>query len=392
MKPESPFTPGTPAPLDLFVGREDDISRIVTSLARVHHGRQENIFLSGERGIGKSSLARYIRMIAAKDYNLLTIHVHLGSARTLEEVVRLLFDSLLKETYSQRWFDKIRSLFRDHIREVDLFGVNVTFTPPDEDLIALKLNFAQALMGVFNAIKEEKSGFCIVLDDINGLSKTPEFADWYKSLVDHIATHYDRFPVLFMPIGLPEIRDSLSNHQPSLMRIFRVLNITTLNDSDVRYFFATALSRVHVSIEDPALEMLVRYSGGFPSIMHEIGDAVLHYDGDDHIDPADAMRGITHAAERIGEKYLDPQIYHIMRSPRYHSILNKIGSRFSNPFLKKDVIQILDEGESRVFHNFLSTMKNKGIIIPDPEGGRGSWRFVSDLYLFYIALHGEKQR
>jgi len=57
MKEDSPFTPGSPVPVELFVGRVDQIKEILKYVNQSASGRQENVFFAGERGIGKSSLA-----------------------------------------------------------------------------------------------------------------------------------------------------------------------------------------------------------------------------------------------------------------------------------------------------------------------------------------------
>jgi len=62
-KEYSPFTPGSPVPLDLFVGRSNQIQEVVRYIKQTLSGRQENIFLSGDRGIGKSSFASFIRTL-----------------------------------------------------------------------------------------------------------------------------------------------------------------------------------------------------------------------------------------------------------------------------------------------------------------------------------------
>ena len=46
----------------------------------------------------------------------------------------------------------------------------------------------------------------IILDDLNGLAESHEFANWLKSLVDEIATSGQRLPFLLVLVGLPERR------------------------------------------------------------------------------------------------------------------------------------------------------------------------------------------
>ena len=42
-------------------------------------------------------------------------------------------------------------------------------------------------------------------------------------------------------------------------------------------------------------------------LIHEVGDAVYWEDSDSRIDRDDAIKGIFHAAETVGRKYLDRQ-------------------------------------------------------------------------------------
>ena len=254
-------------------------------------------------------------------------------------------------------------------------------------------NFPEAIKGVMDKLKEEKSGIFIALDDINGLSTNPDFANWYKSFVDSVAIRYlSNFPAFIMSIGLPEIRDSLSRLQPSLMRIFRVVSVEKLSDAEVKEFFEKAFKKVNMEVEPEALEDMVKFSSGLPILMHEIGDAVFWNDEDGKISEDDAITGIFDAADRIGKKYLDPKVYRAIRSPRYRSILRKIGEEPMpiSYFKKKEIESKLNAGERKVFNNFLRKMRELGIIVPDIEGGRGAYKFVNKLNQVYIWLENQR--
>jgi DNA replication protein DnaC len=67
---ESPFTPGSPVPVELFVGRSEQITEILRYVKQASSGKQENVFLTGDRGIGKSSLAAFLRYLVAAQQNL----------------------------------------------------------------------------------------------------------------------------------------------------------------------------------------------------------------------------------------------------------------------------------------------------------------------------------
>jgi len=392
-KEKSPFTPGSPVPVELFVGRSNQIRELIRYVKQTSSGKQENIFLIGDRGIGKSSLASFLRYWVATQMNMLGVHVFLGRTSTLEQMVRHIFEQLLKETKVQTWFNDIAGLFGKYIKEIGLFGISVSFSPPEEDLKELVRKFPEALYNFLGKIKKQKAGLFIALDDINGLAEQKEFADWYKSFVDEVATHYKDFPVFTMLIGLPEKRDCLSSLQPSLMRIFRIVEIEKLSDSEVEQFISQAFDQANIKIEPDAIDLMVRYTSGLPLLMHEIGDATFWLDNDGLINNDDASHGILIAAEKVGEKYLDPKVYRAIKSTRYRSILRKLGEEpISRNFLRRNLESKLDENEKKVFNNFLRKMRNLGVIELDVERGSGAYRFINEIYPIYIWMESIKSK
>lgn len=393
-KEKSPFTPGSPVPSELFVGRTVQIEELIRYIDQTASGKQENIFLSGDRGIGKSSLASFLRHFVSAQRNILGVHVFLGRVSTLEEMVQHIFDQLLKEIKSRGWFEDITSLFGKYIKEIGLFGISVSFTPPEQDLKELVRKFPEALNNLLKKIVEkQKSGLFLALDDVNGLVEKEEFANWYKSFADEVSTQYKDFPVFIMLIGLPEKREILSKHQPSLMRIFRVVKIEKLSDEEVENFLRRAFGEVNMKVEPASMRRMVLFSSGMPILMHEIGDATFWIDTDGVIDEKDSMEGILKAAEKVGEKYLDPKVYSAIRSPRYRSILRKLGeASLSRHFAKGDVEKKLNENEKKVFHNFLRRMRELGVIELDKERGYGSYKFVNEIYPICIWMESKRYK
>ena len=207
--------------------------------------------------------------------------------------------------------------------------MSIGFSPQKDNLEHLVRNFPQAMEMLISKIKEEKKALLIVLDDLDGLTGTAEFAKWYKSFADEIATNFNSFPLTFMLVGLPSMMDNLTDLQPSLMRIFRIIELNNLSNDEGAEFFEKAFQKANIEIDDETLKTLVMFSSGLPVIMQEIGDAVFLIKSDNKIDHDDAIQGILIAAKRIGKKYLDPQVYRALRSNSYHSILRKLASRDS---------------------------------------------------------------
>ncbi len=387
-KEYSPFTPGLPVPVELFVGRTDEINRLRHKVAAATAGRLQVAFLTGERGIGKSSLVSFVKSLVEKDYQVLGLHTFLGGVTELTEMVRRVFDRLLKESVDKAWHEKVMEFFGSHVRQVGLFGISVEFGGTEKDLKLAAHDFAPALRRLSDRLRDEKKGLLLILDDINGLASSSDFANWLKSLVDEIATSEKPLPLCLFLVGLAERRQSLISLQPSLMRVFDLIEIREWSSNETRAFFQNAFSSVEISLSDGALSAMADFSGGLPVLAHEIGDAAFKIDTDNHIDGADAVRGIAAAAEIVGRKHLEPQVFQALRSPRYRTILRKIARRPSAgfEFQRGEVRSNLNEEEKRVFDNFLRKMTELGVIERDVERGAGYYRFKNLLHSLYFSM------
>ena len=86
-KGRSPFFPDQPVPANLFVGRAAQIEHImIRGVGQVAAGKPVYMFLEGEYGIGKTSLACATQWLAERDYGLLGIYATLDRAESLDDV------------------------------------------------------------------------------------------------------------------------------------------------------------------------------------------------------------------------------------------------------------------------------------------------------------------
>jgi hypothetical protein len=192
-------------------------------------------------------------------------------------------------------------------------------------------------------------------------------------------------------VGLEERRESLVALQPSLARVFDLIEIRAWSEAETRDFFRTTFRKVNIALDDAALDLLTLYAGGLPVMGHEIGDAVFKVDSDGRIDTQDAAGGIFLAADIIGRKHLQPQILLAIRSPRYRTILRKL-SEVPFWFRRKEVLGRLSEEEVRVFDNFLRRMNKLRVITRDSEKGVGAYRFANQLHYLYFFMEAARAR
>ena len=388
MNPESsPFRPGQPIPIEFFVGRRKEVARLHGMVKASVRGNFKIGFVSGERGIGKSSLAHFVRVLAEHESKTVGCHVFLGGVHELEEMLRRTFDRLLKDSMDKPWHESIKNFFGNRIRKVGLFGVTLELNLAGDDLSMLAHDFVPSITQLLDQLKDRNEALLLILDDMNGLATSEVFANWLKSIVDEIATARQQIPLCVLFVGLEERRRELVRNQPSLARVFELIDITPWSDDEVGEFYERAFDSAEATVSDADLVTLVGFTGGLPVLAHELGDAVWRTAQSPDIDANDIRKGVFLAAEVIGQKLLEPQIFQAIQSERYRSILRKMAVEVEPDlrFQRTELLARLTEAENRVLNNFLRRMRKLGVLERDPEV-RGGYRFPNTLYALYFMM------
>lgn len=69
----NPFKPTSPAPIGMFAGRVDEVIELEKALFQTKNNQPMNFMITGDRGIGKSSLLLFMK------------HVSCGSIESVKE-------------------------------------------------------------------------------------------------------------------------------------------------------------------------------------------------------------------------------------------------------------------------------------------------------------------
>lgn len=390
----SPFSPGKPVSPEFFVGRTDQRKLLERALRQAQAGSPQYLFLTGERGIGKSSLAHVGRQLAEAEFDFIGAQAQLGGAESLGEVCRRLYQAMLSQLPEKYLYEKVVKLFGDYIDKVTLFGFGIEFKKDQATRDSLAEDFLSLLFQVGKIIKESgKKGIYLVADDLNGIAANSQFAHFLKSTVDQIAVGNMRnFPWVFSLVGIPERMDDLKNQQPSIDRIFQPIELTLMNKADAVKLFEQSFNSVEMTWDADALDYMATAAGGHPVMWHELGDAVFWENQDMHIDRDDVYRGLNIACENVGRKYLARPLYDEIRSQSYQKILEYIASLELNPpYIRRvDAKTALSGNDFKSFDNFIRKMRERGIIRNVP-GEQGVYQFTNLLFHLYVIMRSQQQ-
>ena len=189
--------------------------------------------------------------MAEKEFGFVGAHALLGGADSLGEVCRRLYQALVTQLPDKNLIDKAKKIFGRYVDKVDLFGLGVEFKKDDQTRTSLAENFLPLLAEVRQAFAEfGRKGILLIADDLNGVAQEAKFAHFLKSTVDQMAVGPMRqFPFVFILVGVPERMDDLKKQQPSVDRIFEVIELALMTKDESGKFFQTAFDSVGVTYE-----------------------------------------------------------------------------------------------------------------------------------------------
>ena len=379
---ESPFQPSNPVKPELFKGRQEIIKKILRYLNKAMKCEVQHFFLTGKKGMGKTSIAEFI-MEEIKEYNIVSVYVSNKSNDSVDSLVSSIMKALVNKLPPKSRTEKIKTWFGNHVSEVKIRGSKLKFNLDKYEEEDIKNNFLDYLAMSFNDLKEEYNAMFIIIDDINGLSESREFVDWYKQFSDTVIVDDSyNIPIYFLLEGYPEKFDNLVELESSFGRIFHYGDVGLLDDDEIKNFFKDTFNTMDISVDDDALEFMTDYSSGMPLTMQLIGDSVF-WNLKKNISILDAKEGTIIAAKNM-ENNLIRTIVKSINNPLYEDILTKIAQKQYFSFTYTEIEDILTEKEIDNLPNFLNTTLKLNIIQKDEYDNK--YIFKDRLYYSYYRI------
>ena len=392
---ESPFTPGVPVDPRLFVGREAQVQRLLDSVGMARRGNFQVAYVSGERGMGKSSLAKTVLHLAEARLNAAVARANLGGVTDFAGLGLCALEAAARDNESRPWGARLLEVFGDRIERVGALGVDFKLKMPQRDLSAAGRNLPGEMAGLLKKIGGGRAPMVLALDDINGLADRPEFAHWIKSAVERAADRRGQIPVLLILVGLEKRRAQMMRHNPSVGRVFQpTLLVEPWTPDEAREFFRRGFASGGMRLSAADLKECVKFSGGFPIAAQEIGRAV--WNSMRAGAPEALRRGLADAADSIG---LLSGMAEMSGGKAHRSILAKAvhlsGSAFGRPFSRRDLLEKgrLSDAEKAGLDAFFRRARKLGAIVSDEESGeRGAYRFPTMLHALYFQMAAARKK
>ena len=383
----SPFRPGIRVNTNDFVGHEELIMDMIKRVNPLLEGEVVSYYIVGNRGMGKSSLSYYFSEILEKKFEIIPIHISNEGVSDLNTLIVQIIETLLNEISDKKWSKKILDFFGENVESVGFLNFSFKLKPKSDDYIeSLVRHFDKFIKDILDSI-EDSNGLLIIIDDVNGLSENPDFANWFRRIYHELTFKYNNeIPLAFIITSFPENLNQLQVHNESFSRLFNHFDLSYLSMEDVKKFYKNKFSSVEIGINDEVLDLISKYSYGMPLMMQEIGESIYWLcDESKYIDLSLALTGIKEANRRIYSKYLNP----IVIDDNYTYILEIISDNITGDDMTSfDIIDFkdnLNNEEKTVLDIFLEIAIGNQVITKINQTNR--FKFNNPLYAIYLKIN-----
>jgi len=395
MKPRfvDPFTPNRPIDdPSRFFGREESVNELVDSLFQFANNNPKHTIITGDRGVGKSSLLTQVFQTAKGDnqltdrlaidrgvskYNFLCVWHDVDSSQGTEEVALGILQKFDGE------FKKILS------------GVNVEINLGEfvklsreraarSSISAFVDQFTERLCKLSRKATEQgKNGVLIFIDEIDRVKLDSGVSTFFKLTCEKLSRDGVK-NVGFICAGITGAIQKLEDEHASILRTFRDVPLLPFNEDEVAEILMDGFrAAIHYCDITELKTKLFEITIGLPEPTHLLGSEMLSVDTDGVLDASDLDNAIRKIVTDVRKNKLT-SILKKAGTGKYQKILQAIAN-YDKKIVPLDFISKKIGQEQYQFSTNMSTLIDREVI---SKPSIGHYAFCDPMLKEYIRTFG----
>lgn len=408
----NPFQPNSPVAPGMFAGRINEIKILEKGLQQTKYSKPVNFLITGERGIGKTSLLNYFKYLAEgsinspdfEPFNFITISITISERTSLVALIRLIERSIKRQAGK---VEKVRNFLNDtweFIQRIKIMdsGVERAQSSVDPDLIIDEL--AYSLSNTCSRLispekgEDKKDGIIFIIDEADNASCELRIGYFFKVLSELLQQNNCK-NIMFLLAGLPELTEKLYNSHESSLRVFAELKIKELHIKDRYYVIDRGIeegnktNKHSTTITEDAKKYISNLSEGYPHFIQQFSFSSFESNDDGEITVDDVLKGAFDkggALDAIGSRYYASRYYEQIKSDEYREVLSIMAENM-NSWTKKTDIKHKFSGTDQTLNNALQALTSRKIILRN-QSKRGEYRLQQKGFALWIKLFGERNK
>lgn len=377
----NPFNPNSIVTPTLFAGRTSQVLGIIEKLRYVAKGMPASFVLHGDRGIGKTALAKLIKHFAEANnpdfYNLkfLTSYYTVEKGQHFSSVLTSSLNQLTDKIPSpvlSRLTERLGSLFKNGKFTLGAFGVQAGFEAGDGDSKNteqyLKDQAVSALTNILAGLKEQEGAACdgllIIIDEIHNTTDIEGIAQILRSISTTLNVG-DAGNVSFLIIGYSDPIAKFFAGDPSAKRLFDTIHLSYMPHGEAKEVLTKGFNEAGVRFDETELDKGIRVAGGYPHSIQVLGHNLIQVDKDDMIDKADWHAAHRETAIELKSKDFS-NLYKFTGKPTLREQVLNLMALYGEPISKQKIAEELS-GKNIYTKNCLGELKKSGAVHVDPD-------------------------
>ena len=398
-KPSNPFNPNSIVAPTLFAGRKRQVWNVLKKLSNVREGQHASFILHGERGIGKTALAKLIRHISSAknsdffDLNFATSYYSVEKGQNLKTVMEsslnnitdVLHDSSLK-TLGKR----LGGLFKDGKFSFGAFGMNMDIDKSKNKEIKqfFKDQIVSSLTNLIqNSVGKNENyfdGILIVIDEIHNIKDLEGSGQIFRNIINTLDVNEKGF-FSFLLIGYSDSIDGIFKGDPSARRSFDLIHLDIMPEDEAKEILIKGFNEIdNLKYDISSLKKYVSVAGGYPHSLQVLGHQLVEIDNDNNISNGDWNEAIIISANELRSKDFS-NLYSFNGKPTLREeIMNYLALSNESIIRKKNLVKALT-GKNIYQKSALPQLIRKGAVKEDINTGQLSLH--SELFKSAIRFH-----
>ena len=273
----NPFRPGGIVEPEYFVGRKEEISRFNQYFKNTHDGNPHHLAILGERGIGKTSLLRFLES-EIKKQKALTVRVELDPATdSINYLISQILEELKRAGISYSLVDKgtseLRSFFEKYKVSISLGVVKIE---QKEKEVETKIEFRHRLQDIWIKVIGKIPMIVIMMDEAEQLEEITGSLQYLRNTFLRLSeSHCGYMLVLSGKINL--FKNIKELHSP-LARFFTPITLSVLKPEETKEAIEKPFMAVKRKLDPKLIEKIIDDSQGHPYIIQTMGYVLFEQD------------------------------------------------------------------------------------------------------------------
>lgn len=394
----NPYKPNGIVSPGMFSGRLEEIETAERALYQTMNRNPQHFIFEGERGIGKSSLAFYVEIVAqgeieyaeGKKFNFVTVVLDLAGVSSKLGIIRQI-GRALKSKISENpdTIDYAKRAW-SFLKDWEILGVKYNEKSQNYDDDQALDELIDSFVNFERDMGDQIDGIFLFIDEADSPPVEAGLGEVLKTFTERLTRRRcDR--VLVGLAGLPILIQKLRDSHPSSPRVFQIVNLSTLYPGerltviDSGLLAANKQNEVQVSISPDAAELISDLSEGYPHFLQQFSYFSFDVCKGAVIELSDVQNGAymeNGALSQLGDKYFSEMYHAKIWSEEYRKVLKFMASFGDSWVSRKQIVSGCDVSDSNI-NNALGALKGREIIIADVSR-RGFYRLPTKSFSAWI--------